>query len=167
VAATPRSERTLTGTERAQLEAFLDDNRDELVETVRGLTEEQARRRLVPSLTTPLGVLKHAAFVERVWFQVSLSGRTREELGLPYDIDETFRLSDADTVESVVADYLLAAEESRAIAASYQLDDLAEHNRRGPLTLRWIYAHMVEELARHAGHVDILREQILAADSTA
>jgi hypothetical protein len=38
------------------------------------------------------------------------------------------------------------------------------HNRRGPLTLRWIYAHMIEELARHAGHGDILKEQIIAAD---
>jgi hypothetical protein len=44
------------------------------------------------------------------------------------------------------------------------MDDLALHNRRGPLTLRWIYAHMIEELARHAGHGDILKEQIIAAD---
>jgi hypothetical protein len=56
--------------------------------------------------------------------------------------------------------------EAEDIAAAYDLDDLAGHNRRGPLTVRWIYLHLVEELARHAGHGDILREQILAADVT-
>ena len=49
------------------------------------------------------------------------------------------------------------------IAAAFSLDDLAMHNRRGPRSLRWIYLHLIEELARHAGHGDILREQILAA----
>lgn len=50
------------------------------------------------------------------------------------------------------------------IAAGFGLDDLALHNRRGPLSLCWIYVHMIEELARHAGHGDILREQIRASD---
>jgi hypothetical protein len=150
--------------ERTQLDAALDGNRTELVETLRGLTEEQARRRLVPSLTTPLGLLKHAAFAEQVWFHVALAGRTRDELGLPADIDPTFVLTDEDTVASVIATYERVCAEARTIAAAYGLDDVAEHNRRGPLTLRWIYLHMIEELARHAGHADILREQILESD---
>jgi uncharacterized protein (TIGR03083 family) len=129
-----------------------------------GLTEEQARRRLVPSRTTLLGLVKHAAFVEGVWFPVALEGRTRAELGLPDDPDESFRLDPGDTIASVSATYAAAAEESRRVAASYELDDLARHNRRGPLTLRWVLVHLVEELARHAGHGDILREQVLAAD---
>ena len=65
----------------------------------------------------------------------------------------------------MLAGYLQAWAEADEIAAAYDLDDLALHNRRGPLTLRWIYVHMVEELARHAGHGDILKEQILAADA--
>jgi hypothetical protein len=157
-----RSEQMLIGTEREQLEAFLDDNRSELAETLTGLTEEQARRRLVPSLTTPLGLVRHAAFVERVWFQVSLLGRSRHELGIPEDNDDSFRLTAADSVASVINDFHAACAESRAAAAGYGLDDLVMHNRRGPLTLRWVYTHMIEELARHAGHADILREQILA-----
>ncbi|MCW2767892.1 MAG: DinB family protein, partial [Nocardioides sp.] len=80
-----RSEATLTGTEREQLEAFLQDNRMELVATVDGLTDGEARRRLVPSLTSPLAILKHCVFVEKVWFHVSLAGRTRDELGMPED----------------------------------------------------------------------------------
>jgi Protein of unknown function (DUF664) len=158
------SEQTLIGSEREQLEAFLEDNRSELAVALDGLTEEQARRSLVPSLTTVLGLVKHAAWVERVWFQVSLLGRTRAELGMSEHGDDSFRLTADDSIVSVAADFTAACEESRAAAAGYGLDDLVLHNRRGPLTLRWVYAHMIEELARHAGHADILREQILAPD---
>ena len=161
----PRSEATLTGTEREQLEAFLHDNRLEIVGLLDGVTDEQARRRLVPSLTTLLALVKHATFVEKVWFHVSLAGRSRAELGLPEDAEDSWVLSDEDTVESVLSDYRRAWAEADEIAAAYSLDDLATHNRRGPLTLRWICAHMIEELARHAGHGDILKEQILAADA--
>lgn len=149
---------------RAEIEEMLEENRAELVAAVDGLTEDQARRRLVPSLTTPLGLVKHAAFAERVWFEVTVAGRTRDEVGLPDDIDESFALTDDDTVESLVADYRLAWAESLAAAAAYGLDDLVEHNRRSPMTLRWVHLHLIRELARHAGHGDILREQILAAD---
>ena len=149
------TESTLVGSEREQVEAFLEDNRAEVLRLLDGLTEEQARRRLVPSKTSLLALVKHATFVEQVWFPVSLAGRSREEVGCPVDDD---------TIASVTAAYRAAAQESRRIAAAYGLDDLALHNRRGPLTLRWILVHMVEELARHAGHGDILRELILAAD---
>jgi hypothetical protein len=154
----------LIADERTQLEAFLDTNRDELVETLDGLTEEQARRRLVPSLTTPLGLVKHVTWAEQVWFHVSLAGRTREELGIPHENDPSWEVTDDDTIASVVAEYRRVCAEAREIASAYTLHDLVLHNRRGPLTLRWLYLHMVEEIARHAGHADILREQILAAD---
>jgi hypothetical protein len=156
-----RSERTLVGRERDQLQAFLDDNRDEVAALLHGLTEEQARRRLVPSQTTLAGIVKHCTFAERVWFQVSLAGRTRAELGLPEDADESWRVADAETVDSIVAGFREACAESNRIASLFDLDDIAMHNRRGPLNLRWIYAHMIEELARHAGHGDILRELVL------
>ena len=157
------SEQHLIGSERSQLLAFVHDNRTEVAALLDGLTEEQARARLVPSATTLLGIVKHCAFVERVWFHVSLAGRTRDEAGIPEDADDSWRLEDGDTVASVLADYRAAWAEADEIATPYDLDDLAVHNRRGPLTLRWIYVHMVEELARHAGHGDILREQVLAA----
>jgi hypothetical protein len=159
------SEQTLIGSERAQLLAFVHDNRNELLALLDGLTEEQARRRLVPSATTLLGIVKHCVFVEKVWFHVSLAGRTRAEVGIAEVADDSWVLTDDDTVESVRAAYLQAWAEADEIAAPYDLDDLAVHNRRGPLTLRWIYTHLVEELARHAGHGDILREQVLAADA--
>ena len=70
-----------------------------------------------------------------------------------------------DTVQSVTQLYRDAWSIAVNVAGDYALDDLAMHNRRGPVSLRWIYLHMIRELARHAGHGDILREQILAADS--
>jgi hypothetical protein len=160
-------EPTLIADERTQLEEFLETNRDELVETLDGLDEEQARRRLVPSLTTLLGLVKHVTWAEQVWFHVGLAGRTREELGIPHENDPSWELEDGDTIASVLAEYRRVRTEARDIAAPYGLDDLVRHNRRGPLTLRWLYLHMIEEVARHAGHADILREQILAADAVA
>jgi ketopantoate reductase len=157
------SETRLIGSERAQLLAFVHDNRLEIVGLLDGLTEEQARARLVPSATTLLGIVKHCIFVEKVWFHVSLAGRSRAEVGIPEAAEDSWLLEDSDTVESVVAGYREAWAEAEAIAAPYDLDDLATHNRRGPLMVRWIYVHLVEELARHAGHGDILREQVLAS----
>ncbi len=151
--------------ERAQLSAKLDEARAELVATVDGLSDEQARRRLVPSLTTPLSLLKHAVFVEQVWFHVAFEGRTRSELGIPETVDESFTPAPEDTVASLVAEYRRVCDEARAIAASYALDDHAQHNRRSPVSLRWVHLHLIAELARHAGHADILREQLLATDA--
>ena len=154
----------LTG-EREQIEAFVADGRREIVDLLDGLTEEQARRRLVPSKTSLLSLVKHATFVERVWFDVAFEGSTRAELGLPDDVDDSFDLDESDTLGSVRAGYLAAISDAERVAAGHGLDDVALHNRRSPLSLRWIYLHLVRELARHAGHGDILREQILAQDA--
>jgi hypothetical protein len=59
---------------RAQLEAFLDEHRRALNGCLDGLTEEQVRRSLVPSRTTLLGLVKHATFVEKVWFESWMRG---------------------------------------------------------------------------------------------
>jgi hypothetical protein len=162
-----RAEATLTAGERELIESFVHDQRVEVANLLDGLTEEQARRRLVPSRTTLLGLVKHAAFVERVWSDVAFLGRTRAELGLPDAAEDSFELADGDTVASVRQAYREAWASSVHVAAGLGLDDLAMHNRRSPVSLRWVYLHLVRELARHAGHGDILREQILAADDDA
>ncbi|MGG5172863.1 DinB family protein [Pseudarthrobacter sp. J1738] len=150
---------------REQFEAFIDDHRNALAASLDSLTEEQVRRRLVPSRTTLLGLVKHASFVEQVWFNEAITGRSRAEIGIPATPDESFVLTSEDTIDSVLAAYQSACDASRAATAELSLDDLVIHNRRGPLPLRWIYLHVLRELAQHCGHADILREQIIAVDS--
>ena len=156
-----------TGPERVVLEAMLDENRESLVECVDGLSEEDARRSLVPSLTTPLGLLKHVACAERSWFQRRLAALPESEWdGYAYGDDPSWSVAEGDTVASVIDEFQRAASHSREIAAAYDLDHTIEHDVMGTLSLRWIYLHMIEEVARHAGHADILREQIDGATST-
>jgi hypothetical protein len=146
---------------RVQFEIFLDEHRGELNRCLDGLTEEQARRSLVPSRTTLLGLVKHATFVEKVWFDAGITGRSRAEIGLPATPDESFILSDDDTIATVQQAHSEACEASRRAAEPLGLDDVLSGNRRGPLPLRWVYLHVLRELAQHCGHADILREQLL------
>jgi hypothetical protein len=145
---------------RVQFDAFLDEHRADLDRCLEGLSEEQARRSLVPSRTTLLGLVKHATFVERVWFDEAVTGRSRAEIGIPATPDESFVLADTDTVDSIRRAYREACAASRRAVADLNLDDLLRFNRRGPLPLRWVYLHLLRELAQHCGHADILREQI-------
>jgi hypothetical protein len=146
---------------RTQFEAFIDEHRTELGRCLDGLTEEQARRSLVPSRTTLLGLVKHATFVEKVWFDEAVTGRPRAEIGIPATPDESFILHDSDTIATIQQAHREACAASRRMTASLGLDDLVTGNRRGPLPLRWVYLHVLRELAQHCGHADILREQII------
>jgi hypothetical protein len=148
---------------REQFEVFLDEHRAALTACLDGLTEEEVRRSLVSSKTTLLGLVKHATFVEKVWFDEAISCRPREEIGIPATPDESFELTDDDTVASVQQAHREACAAARSAAASLGLDDLVHGNRRGPLPLRWVYLHVLRELAQHGGHADILREQVLDA----
>lgn len=145
---------------RAQFEAFIDEHRAALNACLDGLTEEQVRRSLVPSRTTLLGLVKHATFVERVWFDEAITCRSRAEIGIPATPDESFILTDDDTIASIQRAHREACDASRRATASLSLDDLLPGNRRGPLPLRWVYLHVLREFAQHCGHADILREQL-------
>ena len=147
---------------RAQLEVFLDEHRAALTACLDGLTEEQARRSLVPSRTTLLGLVKHATFVEKVWFDEAVTCRSRSEIGIPATPDESFLLDDDDTIASVQRSHREACESARRATSPLGLDDLLHGNRRGPIPLRWVYLHMLRELAQHCGHADILREQVVS-----
>jgi hypothetical protein len=146
---------------RKQFEVFLDEHRDALNGCLDGLTDEQVRRSLVPSRTTLLGLVKHATFVEKVWFDEAVTCRSRAEIGIPATPEESFILDDEDSIATVQRAHREACEASRRATASLELGDIVHGNRRGPLPLRWVYLHMLRELAQHCGHADILREQLL------
>ena len=98
---------------RVQFEVFLDEHRKVLNGCLNGLTEEQARRSLVPSRTTLLGLVKHATFVEKVWFDEAVTCRSRAEIGIPATPDESFTLHDDDTIATVQRAHREACESSR------------------------------------------------------
>ena len=145
-----------TADERAVLEAFLDFQRAILVSKILGAADADARRRLVPSETTLAGLLRHLTLVEDNWFERVLTGSMPAHEGP----DRSWAVGPDDTVESLVAAYRAQCARSRETAARYGLDHTGSHPQLGRVSLRWMYVHMVEETARHAGHADILREQL-------
>jgi hypothetical protein len=149
------------GTERTPLENVLDRNREALVATARGLSEAEARRRLVASLTTPISLIKHAAAAERIWFQRFWAGLDESECDGYSNRDEgTFAVAEDESLADVIAEFERASRRSRAIAARFDLDETKDNPREGTVSMRWTLLAMIEEFARHAGHGDILREQI-------
>jgi hypothetical protein len=153
----------LLDNERTQLDAFVEEHRSAVEATLNGVTEEQARRRLVPSSTNILGLLKHVTWMQRVRFEECVGGTSRQELGLVSSPDESFRLVDDDTIASVTATYRQACATARAAVLDLSLDAVVTGHRTGPRTLRWVYLQVLRELAHHCGHADILREQVLAS----
>lgn len=150
--------------ERATLEAFLDFYRNAVKAKVRGLSDEDARRKLVSSATTLAGLIKHLRRVEASWFQHRLDRVPIEDLPALRNWDRVrendFLIEPDESVEDLLALYDEQCALSRKAAARYGLDEVISHPEADKLSLRWIYVHMIEETARHAGHADILREQI-------
>ena len=152
-------EEASTGSEREVLEAFLDMYRDIIVRKASGLSEEDIRRRFVPSDTTLAGLLQHLAAVERGWFHHQVGRIPREEIPENSKGDpSTWHVADERTIGDLVAEYQAACQRSREIAAQHDLDFAVPNARLGQVSLRWNYVHMIEETARHAGHADIIRE---------
>ena len=135
---------------------------------------DAASRRLLPSTDmTIAGIVRHLAWVEDRWFQGRLVGAT---MPAPWDRpggddpDRSMRLAPGDTVDSIIDLYESACERSRGvIAASTTLSQVAAVPSFGvaQVNLRWILVHMIDETARHAGHLDLLRDALLGRRSSA
>jgi uncharacterized damage-inducible protein DinB len=157
---TERIHAPMDADERTSLETFLDSQRQTVGLKVAGLSEEDARRRLVGSLTTVAGIVQHLTTVERYWWRVRMAGEDWTFPGWDVDDDADFAVADTTTLADLVADYELACAESRTIAAGLGLDDVGKTpGERGHfMSVRWTLLHLIEETARHNGHLDILRE---------
>ena len=146
--------------ERETLIAFIDSYRDAMVIKLDGLDREQVSRRVVPSRTTLLGLVKHLILVEEWWFGCVLAGGP-EPYEDPNDPDSEWLITDDDDPRQVVADYRAACARSNRIARGVAtLDVHGPGPQRPEKTARWILVHMVDETARHVGHADIIRELI-------
>jgi uncharacterized damage-inducible protein DinB len=154
----------LQADERSTLEGWLDFYRDTLLGKCDGLTDEQLRTAAVPpSSLTLLGLVQHAAEVERNWFRRVLLGEDAPPIyggtAEPTGQDGGFDLADDATFASARATWDDEVTRSRTAAAARGLDDTSPF-MGSQVTLRWIYSHMIAEYARHAGHADLLRERI-------
>ncbi|MFI9506831.1 DinB family protein [Nocardia sp. NPDC052566] len=147
--------------EREALAAWLDSHRAELLTKLDGLDDEQAGRRVLPSLTTLHGLVRHLTKVEHVWFVTVIAALGEPApFGFPEVRDGDFRLDDGASLAADVGRYLAACERSREIFALVSLDDVRTHRRFGDIDVRWVMLHMIREYAQHNGHADIVRELI-------
>lgn len=152
-----------TENEITTLRAMLAMQRSILLWKVDGLSEEDARRPMVPSGTSILGVVKHMARVERAWF-VDFIGEG-EWKHRPEDREAEFRPAPDESIGDIVRTYVDAVAAADAVIDAAPDLDVTGAFERGPAdrrerSLRWVLVHMIEETARHAGHLDILREQV-------
>ncbi len=145
---------------RRRLDELLEEYRQALLDSLAGLSEEEVRLHLVPSKTTLLGLVKHVTYVEGVWFDQALTGRSYADIGVATTPERSFTLTKADTVASISAECEARAKASRQAAAHLRLSDVVDGRGERPV---WaLYLQVLRELAQHAGHADILREQTLA-----
>lgn len=144
------------GDERTALVGFLQRQRDLVAWKVTGLDDDGLRSVATPTGLTLHGLVRHLEHVERSWIRDVFAGQpdltyawTDEdpdgELHVPADI----------TMERLLADYAAESALCDAVIAAASLDDSS--SRRG-FNLRWILLHLIEETARHLGHIDLLRE---------
>jgi hypothetical protein len=149
--------------ERTALVQRLDCYREAAASALTDLGWKEASARLLPATDlTIAGIVKHLAWAEDRWFQGRLLG---VQMPAPWnapgadDPDRAMRLDETDTVDGIVQLYLAACARSRAaVARCGSLDRVAEVPSFGvgPVNLRWILVHMIDETARHAGHLDLL-----------
>ena len=140
--------------ERETLLGLLQFQRESLVRKAEGITDEQARWSPVPTGTSLLWLVRHVTMAESIWILHRFAGE-------PRSVVASDRLVDGDTVADAVADYRAMWERVDAVAEAASLDDLCHSPTADqPINLRWVLAHLLEETARHAGHADLIREQI-------
>ena len=147
-----RPPRPATG-EKAMLVEFLDYLRRAMISNLEGAPEPQVRTAGVPSGTSVLGLVKHVSYVEKFYF-------LGEDVS---DWSATFRPTVDDTIESVLNSYRDAVARANEIIDACEDLELPPPRSARPQSapsMRWILVHMIEETGRHAGHADILREQI-------
>lgn len=143
--------------ELSGLNMFLEEQRAALLRKLEGLSDEQATSHPTASDFSMVTLVKHVAHVERRWFQLEIARRDVPGLWPPAD-DSELRLEPGDSVESIGELYREIIAENRTI-----LGEVSDLDSLSPMTnanRRWVLLHLLEELARHAGHADLIRESI-------
>jgi len=137
-----------------QLRAALDGLRAGVVKKLAGLSEEDARRSPVGSGTNLAGLMQHLTFVESLWFEEIVAGRTAGRG------NRSMLVNPSVSVRALRAEYRDACAASNEIIAAIGDADAPVTRNGKTRDLRWALLAVIEETARHAGHADIIREQI-------
>jgi hypothetical protein len=147
--------------ERETLEGALDWYRAVVEHKVEGLSLGQSKEVMTPTGLSLLGVIKHLGWVERGWFREVFAGEDVPSIDSEDDNSAEFAIGPDETIESVLGFYRDEVAQSRRIASGPSLETLSARRTRYSehVSLRWILVHMLEETARHAGHMDVLREK--------
>ena len=153
------------GNERDTLVGYLDYYRAILIDKASGLTKEQANQTLGPSKLSVINLVHHMAIVEHWWFSVFFVGsEPAEPWAEIWDDDPDWEFDHSDEFEpsEIIARYEMEIERSNAILeATPDLEALSVKERKDHhFSMRWILVHLIEEIARHAGHADLIRESI-------
>ncbi|MDK1473985.1 DinB family protein [Streptomyces sp. 549] len=150
--------------ERTQLTTFLDYARGTARAKCEGVSEENARKALLPGspLMTMSGVINHLRWVEYYWFQVVFLGEEDRAPMTDEDPDREMRIAVDFPLTQLLDEYAEQSSLYRELVAGSDLDKQAQRTIRNGVhvDLRWIVHHLTEETARHNGHLDILREML-------
>ncbi len=145
------------------LAGMLDWYRAGVLDKVSGLGDDLAHHVNLESETSIAGLTKHLALVEDSWF-ANFAGvphpQPWKDIDWDADPDWEFRTARSEPLIASVGLYRLAIERSNLTAAGRLLDEMSPVGRREPFSLRFVYVHVIEETARHLGHLDILCEQL-------
>jgi hypothetical protein len=136
--------------------------RASLLAKLDGLSEDQLSTSILPSGWSPLGLLKHLVFVERRWMQWGFEAEQVADPGGDHDPDsEGWLVTPGDSVADLTARLAAIAARTEAVARQAELTQRGRLGGRfssDPPTLGWILAHLLQEYARHVGHLDVVRE---------
>ena len=149
-----------TGGEKESLHVSLERHRQAVLWKIEGLDDEQLRRPMTPTGTTLLGLVKHLGAMEYNWFSEPF-GRETEPLPLSDDDPEMdLRIEPDETTADILGFYERSRAASDAVIDKHGVEDLGTAWFGEQVSMRWVLIHMIEETARHAGHIDIVRELI-------
>ncbi|MBA4860553.1 DinB family protein [Streptomyces sp. PSKA54] len=151
-----------TADERTALVGWLDLQRSIVQWKCKGLSDKDAHRAVLPSspLMTMAGVISHLRWTEQTWFEVLFLGGPADGPQFQEEPEDADMRVEGIPLDQLLDEYERQCAVSNKIIAAHSLDEVGRHPdfRSAAANLRWMVIHMIEETARHAGHLDAIRE---------
>lgn len=152
-----RYPRSSTSDIRGTLEAWLDYEREGVVHKARGVSDAAGAISPLASGTSITGLVGHLAIVEDYWFEIAMG--TGGDLPSDARFEAAWATTPASSLDDAIEEFEAACARSRNVQSKVEtLDQRAAHPRMPDVTYGWVLTHMIEETARHLGHIDVLRE---------